>query len=654
MKGRQHAQQLQTTARGPGGISASNKAAIEGWLSKIGDSPLWRTNPVWCTERLLEGWRENENIWPAIPDFVCKVRSYLAGKGVIVPPAAFKPWTNEGLADEATEAKYPRPGIVGVVVDRRSGNAWIAPLAARPEEEKWSVAPTLPFNSEQLQTLLMRLMHALELPRMAAVPERLAFAIDDRLGERASGTSMHIAGLLSVVAAANKKTSTDKNSLLHRVCAMVEPDGSGDELRAVSEIDTKLTAFVREMGQGTLLIRAPGCPEAAKFDNGFDDCWEVASFRDLARRLDRAGLLRVFLEESPLTRNDLGIASERLSLLCEGQHRYADALELAERLKNYPARGDVSAEQVRKLERVTSDLYRHLGYYAEAEKMACRDVERTRALRSASDDDCAQADLFHAAALFDAHRFAEMCRILAPWLRRLTKFPRRFDSKTRAFIYNTLARALVILNRGDWNALFQRSAEIWQERDPSELPRTWGYLGYGLLRHHRLEEAKRVLQQLESRLPLDGFPLWTYAHLKADHERRRGRTWIHPVVEKESGGSKTVGHPFGCYLQATARQNGCGDAVQRFQRARMCFLRDASTGDRANIVCFLADCMQLAEAAWGDDQRLWTDSKKALSTHFRPRKGCALNEHYRRVFQSLGNRPDQATAEEFLAQVPYF
>jgi hypothetical protein len=117
-----------------------------------------------------------------------------------------------------------------------------------------------------------------------------------------------------------------------------------------------------------------------------------------------------------------------------------------------------------------------------------------------------------------------------------------------------------------------------------------------------------------------------------------------------------VGHPFGFYLQATARQfsRASDDAVGRFRRASRFFLLDAPDGGHPNIQHFLADCMRLGEAAWGGVAALWDETKEALAQQLRPHAGSLLDVYYADVFNALGPSPDRASADAFLCRVPFF
>jgi hypothetical protein len=616
----------------------------------VGDDRLWRTNPVWCIDRLLACWGQDDLSCVHAPTRLRAILRCLAGQGVRVPPRALARWAAEGLIDPAeVGSDQPQPGVVGLVVDRPSGIAWVAPLEAR-SSRSWSVAPNLPFRpATVLQDTLVRMILALGLPQGGAIPERLAFEVEDRLGRYSDGPSMHVAGLLAVLAGANQGPE-----VLRRACAVVQPEG--DHLVPVGSIHQKLEAFCREIGHGTLLVRPPDCPEASAYDNRFENIWEVSTFQQLARHAEQAELLQAFLENVPLGRTDQAVAQERLRVLVDDEHRYREALDLACRLEQCQCLPEVGAQPLRDLHRTTVNLYRHLGYYVEAEELAVAEARRARMTSFTSHDEQAQADVIHAAALFDPHRFEEMEQILEPWVPRLAGDPLLVAPETRVWLFNTLARALVILGRGNWQELFEHSLDILQHRDPFDMPRTCNYLAHGLLRHGPLHEAKAVLVRAEQCPGMSNFSRWMLRFHRAEHARRCGRCWTDREMEDSPHQTRRLGHPFGYYFQATARQPGrtSDDAARRFRQARDFFLRDAPASERSNILPFLADCMLLAEAAWSGDPTLWRQAREALDGHLQARQGCRLADYYRGECLALGSSPNRGTAETFLCRVPFF
>src|ERR1041384_7255332 len=95
----------------------------------------------------------------------------------------------------------------------------------------------------------------------------------------------------------------------------------------------------------------------------------------------------------------------------------------------------------------------------------------------------------------------------------------------------------------------------------SSLPRTWCYLAQGYLRHGQLSEAEEVLRQIAVHPGLSEMSRWFLCFYQADAARRRGEIWADPAMDRAVV-SPRVGHPFGFYMQATARQPGRDSAKQ--------------------------------------------------------------------------------------------
>lgn len=618
-------------------------------LAAIADEGLFRTNPVWCIERLVKGWQGRDASWVDIPNRLKRLLDALPRHGIRLPQPALVRWANQyGLITPTIgETDPPRPGVVGLIVDVVCHDTLLVPHSTERSSE-WHVDPTLPFRpARTLQELLVRLLHALSLPHLHGVPERFAFTLLDPLGRRSDGPSMHMAGLLAVIRHANGNPT-----LFDRACCVVQPDG--DRLVPVGSIPHKLEAFRRECGTGTLLVRSRD-GEVAAFDAHFDTVWEVDSLGDLARTLEREGLLRVFLDGQPLNGVDANTVATRVHRLEGTEHRYAEALDLSQRAERAGFCPEVPNRIRREFRQNIMDLYRHLGAYRKTAELAQEEHSRSRSSPIQSYEDQAQADLTFAAALYAPHRFAAIHELLDPWRERLTTDSLLVTPLTRMKVFNTLGRAWVASGRDGWEGLFRRSEEILQELEPTDLPRTWCYLAQGYLRSGRLREAEEVLSRIEAHPGLGEMPRWFLRILQADLARRQGSTWIDPEMERATITTR-VGHPFAFYLQATARQPGrqVDDVLDRFRRARGFLAQDEPDGDPQNIQRFLTDCLLLAEAAWMVDQTRWDRAVIAIESYLAAPAGNGFANHYSGSVPSKESAPSRAAAERLLNRVPFF
>jgi hypothetical protein len=619
-------------------------------LAVTADEALWRTNPAWCVDRLVKRWERQEACLLHLPIWRGRLLEALPKHNLRLPRVALDRWRSQyGLPPETDESiEPPSPGVVGLIVDVVSHDALVVPLSAERSGE-WSVDPTLPFRpATTLQDLLLRLLHPLGLPHLDGVPERFAFALRDPLGRRSDGPSMHVAGLLAVIREANGRPPA-----LDRACAVVRPDG--DRLVPVGGLRPKLDAFLRECGRGTMLVRCRECDEAKEYDRHFESVWKVDSLAELARELDGRRWLNVFQADQPLNAADAGTVAVRVRRLEGAEHRYADALDLSARAERCGFGADVPTRLRREFRQNVIDLYRHLGAYQKSAELAEGEHRQARSTRVTSYDDQAQADLTYAAALYAPHRFDEMYRLLDPWRTQLAADPLQVTPLTRVKVFNTLGRAWVALGRVGWEDMFRQSADVLGELEPTDLPRTWCYLAQGYLRHGRLREAGDVLSRIEAHPGLSELSRWFLRILQADAARQRGETWTDPEMERAVL-SRRVGHPFGFYLQATARQPGRdpADALDRFRRARGFLGQDQPDGDDRNIQRFLTECIRLAEGAWAADQDCWDAAQAEIERHLSPLPGLALREHYAGCLPEPGSVPNRAAAERLLSRVPFF
>jgi Surface antigen variable number repeat len=604
---------------------------------EFADERLLRTNPVWWVDRLNEWWNRRDGDWLARPRWLVRLLIALAEQGVRIPSAAVKRWSAEnGIPiDALPRTPEPKPGVVGLVVDLEDPSvSLVVPLDAEQSTE-WAADPTLPFHypTTVLQDLFVRLLAVgLDFPHLRAVPERFAFILRDQLGRPSNGPSMHVAGLLAVIREANCQPPA-----LDRTCAVVQPED--DRLVPVRNIERKLNAFLRECGSGTLLVRGRGCTEAARYDDHFDEVWEVDSLAELAREIEKRQWLAVFLTAEKLNGAEAGRVLGRVRRLQDIDYHHAEALDLCDRAERCGFALDVPNRLRREHEHAVIDLTRLLGSSHRSAELANAVRQRPRTPRVSSHEDRALADLNFAAALFGLHRFREIHDLLDPWRERLTTDPLLVTPLTRVKVFNTLGRALVAADKDGWEELFCDSAEVMTELEPSDVPRTWCYLAHGYLRTGRLSEAEEALQRIAVHDGLDPLTRRFFCFHRASAARCRSQQWTNLDME-QAGTSRELAHPFGYYWQATARQHGrdTADALNRFSRAREFLTQDIPPEDEHNIRQFLIDCIRLAEAAWASDQQLWNESVAALGRHLTPRPGFSLNDYYAGYITEKGSQ----------------
>ncbi len=353
-------------------------------LSAVADEGLFQTNPVWCLDRLVERWGKQDASWVNTPYRLARLVDALARLDIRLPRSALDRWTVQHgpipISEDCEHSSPPRPGVAGLIVDVGCQETWLVPLVVERGSE-WYVEPTLPFRpGGAIQGLFIRFLHALGLPHMDGVPERFAFAFKDPLGRRSEGPSMHIAGLLAIIREANGRPGE-----LDRACAVVQP--SGDDLVPVGSVRRKMDAFLRECGSGTLLVRSPACGEAAEYDRRFDAVWEVDSLASLAEKCEGRRWLEVFAAGQPLTATDARTVAARVRNLEGVEHRYGDALNLANRAERCGFGQDVPFRVRREVRQNVIDLSRHLGNYQRSLDLAEEARRLALASRASSHED---------------------------------------------------------------------------------------------------------------------------------------------------------------------------------------------------------------------------------------------------------------------------
>ncbi|MFH1530724.1 MAG: hypothetical protein ABIK09_08355 [Pseudomonadota bacterium] len=571
-------------------------------LQFLTDEGLLRTNPVLCLTRLLEGAPAEPLARLAAHRLVRRiVNGPLTAAGIWPPPFTGDgiPAALRALARADDDQPSRRPGPVGLVAtklqDETERIGLSLPLHCRLADA-WEVPGTLPFRPERIQALILGLVRASGHPAPGALPERLSFRYEDRLGRDSAGPSMDIAAVLSALDALTGHGLGE----LACACALVQPsvDKPG-RLQPVQEIPGKLTAFLRENGRGTLVIVHPSTPLSDGDAASIDRLWEVETLEDLGTRLFEIGALAPLMEALPLDAAAFAMVLQRLEDLVGREGRHEDALALAMRVETCGATAQVPADRVHRLRLYAADAARHLGRHLDATSRSGEELAglQGKSLPPSYTDEVFAA-ISYAASLYSPHRFREMVDLLSPWARRLAEDPRLVPPRAIVMVNNTLARALVALGEPGWESLLDASLDIQRQTDPASVPRTLIYRIHGLLRANRLNDAELALDGLESGHALDRTSDWFRAFLWADLARRRGETWEDPVCDHPPEGLGAAGHALAFYLQATARQPGRpkSEAIRRLDHAQRLLLDGLSRQDTHNIRVFLAAALRLYAA----------------------------------------------------------
>jgi len=581
-------------------------------LSSAGTDALWRTNPVLCLDRLLHRWNSSDGLWARASErFQTLLLCLTTAHGIRVPPEAVRRWAGAGALPIgfALPDADANPRVVGVVIDGAAEAGYVVPLRAEPAEGRWSLDPQLPFTASQLRDILSGLLRATDLPDLAAVPERLSFAIENPTGLTARGESMTVAAALAVLDTLGGRVAP----LLRAAVALVELLPGG-RLGAVADAPRKLETARRECGTLSLVVCCPGT--AAIYPA--EVVWEVESLAELSRRLQTAGLLAPLLVGGPLTHPQAKQVLDRLREFVSTSHRYREAADLGDRVRRIGLADPPDPDTATEMASLVAAAYRHHGRFVSAVAVGREVYERVAGLAGlSSDDQEADAATEYAACLFSSHRFAEIAPLLEPWAEEADRHPRRFRPRTRVKVWNTLGRGLAVLGLPGWEGLFARSLDLQHSlREWDNHDRTLHYIAHARQRGGHLQGAQEVLAEHSRRGSAAGSDPWV-AFLHANQARLVSTTWEDAALDRQAEGDRPP-YPSWLYLQATGRQpmRSPIDAEIRLNRA-IRLLRAEADGLPANVCSLLAELLALRVAADSNNVDLWRVACAAIQAFLR-------------------------------------
>lgn len=630
------------------------------------DPDLIRSNPVFVADRLLDAlapWFHQDRLLgtSAGPARFSRCLEELARRDGRLPDAVVERFQRSSWVPSDFRFASPaeRPGVIGLAVDPRTEDAFVLPFRpARLEfENGWDVARTLPFSEEDVQDLLVALVDA-GVPDARGVLERFSYRFLNPLGQRIRGSSMTVGAVLAVLDELGGRAA----DLLRAAVVLVEPGADG-ALEEVEKIPAKLHAAFRECDRLSLVVVREGSSVRKEFDRErLGRVLEVRTVSDLARELASAGLLAPLIRAgtAPLGRSELVRIQNRLQSMIDNEHRYAEAADLAERVRGCKKKAPIDPGALTEIGRSSAAACRHHGRFKHAVELSEEIYDEVRSLGAGvSDDEEADAAAEYAAALFDSHQFQAIPHLLEPWATVAVDHPRRFRVLTRIKVWNTLARAQVILGPAGWEDLLGRSLELTRElNDPVNTQRTTSYLVHGLLRHGRAAEAVAVLAGAgATRDPLPPANPWV-GFAVANAGRVEAVAWEHPGLDQACPEADSPKHAFGFYFQATGRQHtravgGELGRTDRLTRAAAFFRAEAGRAER-NICVLFAASLDLAAAGLAPDATRWTDSVNKIREFLAYPDAVPLLDYYADSVNVLPTHPDPAAAEQLLCRVPYF
>ena len=613
---------------------------------------LIRSNPV----QALHDWMDCNFRTDNAPQSRTNVAAHLNGWAhgdVSFPEHAVKELEDSGrIVHGAFKGRKPKPRVVGLLYDDIRHIGFVNPLTTSLCQELRH-SSLLPFEARDIQTLLVQLCDKAFPESRNILPERLAFSFDGTLNHNCIGNSMHIAGLLSALDSLSDKVV----SIFDRACAVVEMGPEG-RLIPVGHVEDKLTAFLREYGRGSLLVRATECKASNSFVSDFDDVWSVESFDQLADHLIRIDEVRRPLTDAkPVGEQHMSILLSHLRRL-EGQRCNADTIRICERVGSCGLADEVVHYDRVRMRKYHADALRHSGRFADSLDVC---VELERDLNQlpeslVSSEELLSHHIDKAAALIDSCDYRGALEELDSWLDIAQSDAQRFSAGKRVELFNTAGRCLVLLNQSGWEELFAQSIDLQGYTDRGSIPRTESYLVHGLLRTNRLDVAAAYVDKHET---LDNagalFDGFTFFH-RVDLDRRRGDVTNDVRLSSEGDGYT---HAFA--LQAAARQDGrqqsnaielCEIAQQTLQKE----IKEAAASGKVtvdrNILNLFDGAAKLTRASFSEDENEWSAAIGQLQSHIQ-----LLNTNARDWFagtiEDLRSGPSKESRERFLGLLPY-
>lgn len=532
-------------------------------------------------------------------------------------------------------------GVVGLVVDNQ-GQGYVTKLNVE-SNPTWDISVDLPFRPVHMQNLLLRVLSGSDLDD--SLPELFAYRITDSLADRCEGDSMDIACLLAIFDA----STNNKNPLLRSAAAVVSPADEEDSdrlLEASKSVSSKLHAFVREFGSGSLLVRHADDDEAAEFDNYFDQVWAVKSLSELATRLSDAGLTETLLKEFNLkSEHGFAIASQMQNWLAN-ESTYAKAKDFLGRLKRR-ATAETPLRIRLEISLAEEDLLRHQGNFDAAIQVRDSRIDLVQSPLISSYEREADSDNRHAAALYDAHRFDDAIACLSPWAEKFKNDPKICLPETRAKLFNTLARCMVAVGDVNWEPLFCKSLEIQGVADPGNVNITESHLAHGYLKFNRHPDARNVLGCKEEEA--DPFRIW----LAAECSRQEGDLWGDAKCKRALAIPQSF-HVHGFACQAIARQPGRPPESQLdfLASARRSF-EHGMESDVPNVKRVLAASCTFAVAVVEGDStaliRAISDYRKLTSNE----SFQSIRRWYEKEIDRVDRERDAASIESLFKRIPH-
>jgi hypothetical protein len=493
-------------------------------------------------------------------------------------------------------------GVVGLAVDRDTGEGFLVPLRATMQEPgRWHCDPDLPFGDGRgLRDLLVGLLDALGpgMPNLAT--ERWAFHVQGGIGIPISGPSMDVAGILAI-ARSSLPTGTAAGGILANCCALVQPSRAGQgELSPVDHEESKMAAFFRECDGGSLLVTHKASTVAQRHAAKFVEVWRVGSLGELAERMLAAGLLTGLMDDRPLSEQELLAVRLEVARLAKS-HEPAKIARLCRAAISMGASPSVRLHLVASLHAKMSACLRQQGDFIDA--LAACSAAELATIRWASHEERLLLACERAWCLADAHRFHEAAHLLDPHMDKMRADPCVYTPSARRNLWNTSGRVLALAGspRQEWEECFQQTLNLQREWDPASMGRTMVYLAKALAQAGHHEEALELIGPGATAGEM--WSLWTSRCLKAfmDGERGSVTEWDKDWAGTSLGGADLL-RSF-LFLQLGIQpQRDRGSSVTLLGLAEAIFLGGPGCGESVNgIPRLLGAACRIARSKLSDE-----------------------------------------------------
>jgi hypothetical protein len=541
-------------------------------------------------------------------------------------------------------------GLAYLKQNKQGKDAGITVPLHATKARDWQIPPLLPFLRDDLHQLTDRLFTIFRnTHQFRGILERFAFAFKEPLLQvRIEGHSMTVSGFLSLIDA----MTDHAHHKLACVATVVQPHGH--QLQSVGQVRTKLNAFLREYGRGSLLVAHPEDSAAAPFHRFFDEVWTVATLGELADQLVKHALLSHINQLHSLDLNESRLVLEAV-VRQERHQEWASALQLTQSALGTDFVSNTPIKTKRSFFEAETRLLRHLGGLSLSVE---KHQEHFRRIQESPEMSCLQEQLKAArdlaASYYDLHQFEQGLNILSPWMEKIRHHPLRFSPNDRLFTWNTFGLlGSVKPTSSNWREAFGESLELQMKWDHANIHRTRNYLLHALIRNKEIQEALDLKETMEQEPWMDPTSCRYFSLYCAYLDRALGRH------SPDSPHFAEKQDQLSAYFFLTqARQPG-RPREEQHQSLTLAIkildkgLHPPAQGLETSFFTFMHTLITLAFAALTQDKNLWISCREKLFTFLANPAHHSIRSFYHPPLDQLSKTPSVDLIEGIFSQVPH-